>query len=113
MRPDDACLLDMLLAAREAMEFSAGRTFPEFERDRMTQFAILKAVEIVGEAASRVSVDTKEAHPEIPWPEIIGLRNRLVHAYFEVNLKRVWETVQRDIPDLISQLEPLTPPETE
>ena len=79
----------------------------------MTQLAILKAVEIVDEAASRVSTATKEAHPEIPWPEIIGLRNRLLHAYFEVNLKRVWETVQRDIPYLISQLEPLTPPETE
>ena len=79
----------------------------------MKQLAILKAVEIVGEAASRVSADTKEAHPEIPWPEIIGLRNRLVHAYFEVNLKRVWETVQRDIPYLITQLEPMTPPETE
>ena len=79
----------------------------------MTQLVILKAVEIVGEAASRVSADTKEAHPEIPWPKIIGLRNRLVHAYFEVNLERVWETVQRDIPYLITQLEPLTPPETE
>ena len=113
MRSDDACLLDMLLAAREAAKFSAGLTFPEFERDRMKQLAILKAVEIVGEAASRVSADTKETHPEIPWPEIIGLRNRLVHAYFEVNLKRVWETVQRDIPYLITQLEPMTPPETE
>lgn len=67
-----------------------GGTFPEFERDHITQLAILKGVEIVGEAASRVSADTKEAHPEIPWPEIIGLRNRLVHAYFEVNLQRVW-----------------------
>lgn len=52
MRPDDACLLDMLLAAREAMEFAAGRTFAEFERDRMTQLAILKTVEIVGDVRS-------------------------------------------------------------
>ena len=65
MRSDDACLLDML-PAREAAKFAAGRTFPEFERDRMTQLAILKAVEIVGEAASHVSTATKEAHPEIP-----------------------------------------------
>ncbi len=55
MRSDEACLLDMLLAAREVAKFAGGRTFPEFERDRMTQLAILKAVEIVGEAASRVS----------------------------------------------------------
>lgn len=78
MWPDDACLLDMPLAAREALEFSSGRSFAEFERDRMAQLAILKAVEIVGEAASRVSSDTQEAHPDIPWPEIIGMRNRIV-----------------------------------
>ena len=113
MRPDDACLLDMLLAAREPAEFSSGRTLAEFERDRIAQLAILKAVEIVGEAASRVSADTQEAHPDIPWPKIIGMRNRLVHAYFEVNLERVWDTVQRDVPAPISQLEPLVPPETE
>ena len=82
-------------------------------RERIAQLAILKAVEIVGEAASRVSADTQGAHPDLPWPKIIGMRNRLVHAYFEVNLERVWDTVRRDIPALISQLEPLVPPETE
>ena len=66
MRPDDACLLDMLLAARDAVDFAAGRTFAEFETDRIAQLAILKAVETVGEAASRVSAGTQEAHPEIP-----------------------------------------------
>ena len=92
MRPDDACPLDMLLAASEVVEFSSGRTFAEFERDRIAHLAIPKAVEIVGEAASRVSADTQEAHPEIPWPKTIGMRNRLVHAYFEVNLERAWDT---------------------
>ena len=103
----------MLLLAREAVEFGSGQTFAEFERDRIAQLAVLKAVEIVGEAASRVSADTQEAHPGIPWPRVIGMRNRLVHAYFEVNLERVWDTVQRDIPALISQFEPLVPPEAE
>ena len=111
MRRDDAYLLDMLLAAREAREFAASLTFPEFERNRMAQLAILKAVEVVGEAASQVSAEGKETHPEIPWPEIIGMRNRLVHGYFNVSLERVWETVRQDIPRLVSQLESLVPPE--
>ena len=111
MRHDDAYLLDMLLAAREAGTFTAGLTFPEFKRNRMAQLAILKAVEVVGEAASQVSTEGKEAHPEIPWAKIIGMRNRLVHGYFNVNLERVWETVQQDLPDLIALLEPLVPPE--
>ena len=86
-------------------------TFSSFERNRTAQLAILKAVETVGEAAARVDISTREKHPEIPWADIVGMRNRLVHEYFRVNLARVWETVKRDIPVLISQLEPLVPPE--
>jgi len=70
----------MLLAARESVEFRSRRRSAEFDRDRAAQLAILKAVEIVGEAASRVSADTQQAHPDILWPKIIGMRNRLVHA---------------------------------
>ncbi len=112
MRRDDAWLVDMLQAAREAVEFANGLSFAEFEQNRMVQLAILKAMEIVGEAASHVGTDAREAYSEIPWPEIVGMRNRLVHGYFNVNLKRVWETVQQDIPKLISQLERLAPPES-
>ena len=111
MRHDDAYLLDMLLSARDAAEFAAGLTFPQFEQSQLHQNAILKAIEIIGEAA-RISEETKQAHPGIPWPEIIGMRNRLVHAYFEVDLKRVWKTAQQDIPRLIDIIEPLVPPET-
>lgn len=111
MRHDDAYLLDMLLAAREVGTFTAGLTFQEFKRNRMAQLAILKAVEVVGEAASQISAECKEAHPEIPWVKIIGMRNRLVHGYFNIKLERVWETVQQDLPHLISLLEPLVPPE--
>ena len=109
MRHDDALLLDMLLAAREAVELASGMTFAAFERNRTAQLAIMKAVEIVGEAASRVSADTKETHTEIPWSGIVGMRNRLVHGYFDINLLRVWETVEQDIPRLIDQLERLIP----
>ena len=113
MRRDDILLLDMLLAAREAVEFSEGLTFEAFQRDRKAQLAILRSVEIVGEAAARIGVDTRDAHPEIPWARIVGMRNRLVHGYFNVNLARVWEAVERDIPRLIPQLESLIPPESE
>ena len=110
---DDAWLLDMLLAARRAVRFAAPLTFSEFENDDLHQLAILKAVEIIGEAASRISEETKAEHPDIPWAEIIGLRNRLVHAYFAIQLDIVWQTVQEDLPPLIAQIEPLVPPEPE
>ena len=107
MRHDDALLLDMLLAAREAQEIARGATISDFKQNRTLQLAILMAVEIVGEAASRISANTRELNPDIPWKDIVGMRNRLVHGYFDVNLVRVWETVERDIPRLIVQLEGL------
>ena len=111
MRRDQSYLLDMLLAARDASRFMTGLTFADLERDRMAQLAILKSVEIIGEAAAQVSDEFREAHKDIPWSSIIGMRNRLVHGYFAVKLERVWETVERDVPRLIRQLEPLIPPE--
>ena len=111
MRGDEARLSDMLLAARRAMEFAASSTFPQFEQDDMHQFAILKAVEIIGEAATRLSVRAREAQPHIPWHKIIGMRNRIVHVYYDIDLSVVWQTVQEDLPVLIAQLEPLVPPE--
>ena len=112
-RDESAYLLDMLLAARDALEFAAGLTFSQFEESRLHQHAVVKAVENIGEAASRVSADTKQtkqAHPEIPWRQVIGMRNRLIHAYFDINLDILWQVVQDDLPELIAQLEPLVPP---
>jgi uncharacterized protein with HEPN domain len=111
MRHDDAYLLDMLLAARDAVEFADGMTFQEFKQSRLHQNAILKSIEIVGEAAARISRETRGQHSKISWPEITGMRNRLVHAYFDVDLRRVWQVVRSDIPRLISLIEPLVPPE--
>lgn len=111
MRGDETYLLDMLLAARDAEEFASELTFAKFEHDRLRQHAIIKAIEIIGEAASRVSAETRDLNPDIPWREIVGMRNWLVHAYFEVDVELLWETVQRDIPKLIALLEPSAPPE--
>ena len=110
---DDALLLDMLLSARHAVRFVAPLTLSEFENNDLHQLAILKAVEIIGEAASRITEETKAKHPGIPWSEIIGMRNRFVHAGFAIQRDFLWRTVQDDLPPLIAQLEALVPPESE
>ena len=112
MRRDDAYLLDMLVAARKAVAFTTELTHQEFARSDLHQNAILKVLEVVGEAASRISEDFKTAHPKIPWHQIVGFRNRIVHVYFEIDLGVVWQIVQHDLPVLISQLEPLVPIES-
>ena len=112
-RDDSAYLLDMMLAARDALSFTEGMSYDEFVLDRRTQLSVLKSVEIVGEAAAHVSEDTRRARPAIPWADIVGMRNRLVHVYFDIDLQLVWATVRDDLPALIALLEPLVPPETE
>lgn len=112
-RDDSTYLVDMLVQARYAREFVSGLTFSQFRQSPLHRLAVLKAVEIIGEAATRMSLETKQAHPEIPWPKMIGMRNRIVHAYFAVELETLWRVVQDDLPVLIGQLEPLVQPETD
>lgn len=111
MRDDAAYLLDILIAARDELSFVLGLTWEQFEESRLHQNAVIKTIEIIGEAAGRLSNETKTTHAEIPWAEIIGMRHRLVHGYFEVNVRYVWDTVQRDLQPLIALIEPLVPPE--
>ena len=111
MRRDDILLLDMLVAARRAMEFLDGVAEEEFEKEPMRHLAVMKAIEVIGEAAGRLTEAFRSAHPEFPWSEIIGMRHRLVHGYFEVNLRKVWDTVHEEFPELIAMLEPLIAPE--
>jgi uncharacterized protein with HEPN domain len=65
----------------------------------------MKAIEIIGEAATKITKECQEDLPQIPWPNIIGMRNRLIHAYFDVNLEILWKTVTEDLPELIAELE--------
>ena len=109
MRPDDILLVDMLLAARDAVEFLKGKSPEEFARDRMCQLAVIKSIETVGEAASRISEPFRETHPQLPWQDIVGMRHRLVHGYFDIDLDRVWRTVQEDLPPVIALIETLVP----
>jgi len=109
MQPDDAYLLDMLHEARTALEFVGGRTYEEFERDAQCRYAVIRAIEVLGEAAAQVSDEFRQAHPDIEWRKIVGMRNRLIHGYGDIVLSIVWEVLQTDIPELIKLLEPLVP----
>jgi uncharacterized protein with HEPN domain len=111
MERDEAYLLDILIAARKAVGFVEGMTWAEFAQSELHQNALIRPLEIIGEAARRTSIETQQAHPEIPWQQMIGMRNRLIHEYFRINLEAVWETVQNDIPRLIALLDPMIPPE--
>jgi uncharacterized protein with HEPN domain len=105
MRREDAIRLrHMLDAAEQAREFMEGRARQELEHNRMLSFAVVRALEVLGEAASRVSAQAREAHPDLPWQAMAGMRNRLVHAYFDIDLDRVWDTVTDDLPGLAAQL---------
>lgn len=103
-RDDRVSLVDMLIHAEEAVALSGETSLRELIEDRVMQLALQKLVEIVGDAANRVSAETQQQHQEIPWPQIIGLRNRLIHDYDEVDLGILWKIIQTDLPPLIEQL---------
>lgn len=92
-------------ATREALAFAEGRTRDDLDNDRQLVLSLVKLVEIIGEAANHVSRATQQASPDIPWPDIISMRNRLIHGYFTIDLDRVWYTVCEDLPPLASQVD--------
>lgn len=109
---DEAYLLDIHIAARHAMEFVKGLSLEDFKQSKLHQDAVMRNLEIIGEAASKISQGTKNILPKIPWNDIVGMRNRLIHEYFRIDLEKVWDTVQNDLPYLISLIKPVIPPET-
>ena len=110
MQRDIASLLDILVAARLAREFVSGFSFEQFAEDIKTQDAVIRRIEIIGEATRRISPQFKAKHPTIPWSQMQGMRNALIHEYDEVVIETVWEVVTSDLIELIAQLEPLVPP---
>lgn len=104
MQRDLAYLIDILDSATLILEYVAGRTEAEFLAEVSLQDQVARRFEIIGEAARQVSEDTKEELNRIPWREIIGLRNILIHDYGEVNYARIWGTIREDLPDLIAQI---------
>jgi uncharacterized protein with HEPN domain len=114
MQPDErdaAYLWDMLDAARAIREFVSPRTFHDYTKDRMFRGAVERHVEIIGEAANRVSVSFREAHQGIPWRKIIDQRHVLAHEYGEVRHELLWKVATFHVPELIAQLETLVPPD--
>ena len=95
----------MLDHAKEAVDLLAGKEKADLSRDRILELALVRLVEIVGEAASRLLIEDQSRYPSIPWRDIVGMRNRLVHGYDAIDLDVLWDTVQIDLPQLIGELE--------
>ena len=113
MRSDAALLLDMLIAGEKIERFVGELDQDQFEKSELHQSAVIRELQVLGEAARQVSEVTRTAHPEIEWVTIIGMRNRVVHEYFRIDFDLMWRTLQEDIPVLVERLKPLIPPETE
>lgn len=101
----------MLDAAETALRLAQGRARSDLDEDEALILSLTKAVEMIGEAARHVSELTREQTPAIPWAQIIAMRHRLVHVYFDIDHEVLWQTVRRDLPSLVAQLEPLLRPD--
>jgi len=106
-----AYLLDILNSARLARSYVAAKEWNEFQADRLCQDAVVRRLEILGEAARRIPEETRDRFPALPWRQMIGMRNRMIHQYDQVDLQVVWDTIQQDLPGLIVSLEAMLPSE--
>jgi uncharacterized protein with HEPN domain len=114
MRKDDLIRIrHMLDAGQKAVSFAANKTRADLDNDPVLTFALMKTIEIIGEAASKVSRGSQARLKEIPWPEIVGMRNRLIHAYADISLDILWHTVADNLPPLIQDLEKIIGSEAE
>jgi uncharacterized protein with HEPN domain len=105
IRDDQVRLRHMLDAAKEAVGFAKGRSRTELDTNRMLSLSLVRLLEVIGEAAYGISPSFRERHPDIAWKQMSGMRNRLIHGYYDVNLDIVWKTITEDLPVLIEQLE--------
>lgn len=106
LQPKDRIRLQhMLDHAAEALNMIKGRNREDLDNDRQLNLSLVRLLEIVGEAASRTSENTRGSHSELPWIQIIGLRNRLIHGYDEVDFDILWTILQEDLPPLVMELE--------
>ena len=108
---DEVSLRHMLDHAREAVALLQNRSRTDLGTDRLLTLALVQLAQIIGEAARRVSTRRRKRHPEIPWSQIIALRNRLIHGYDTINLDILWQILTVDLPSLIAMLEKIIPPD--
>jgi uncharacterized protein with HEPN domain len=105
MSNDDLVRIKHILdASEESVKFLENRQRRELDTDRMLSLSLVRLLEIIGEAARGVSIQVREKYPNIPWKQMAGIRDRLIHGYFDVDMEIVWKTVKEDIPPLINQL---------
>lgn len=112
MPPEDrntAYLWDLVQTSREILAFVEGKTFKDYAQDRMLQMATERGLQILGDAARRLSEDFRASHPDIPWSGIIGQRNVVVHDYADLDNVRIWRVLDQDLPKLLQQIERLLP----
>lgn len=105
MYKDDLTRVRHILdAANDILDFTTGQSRSDLDTDRKLNLALVRLLEIIGEAANGISNEFQEMHPDIPWRQMSGMRNRLIHGYFDVNLDTVWVTVTQDIQPLVVAL---------
>lgn len=104
-KSDFARLKHMVEAAQTSLQFIKGKKRKELENNKMLCFAVIRALEIVGEAASQVTKSFQSKHPNIQWRAIVGMRNRLIHAYFNIDYEIVWQAVKFEVPKLIKDIQ--------
>ena len=109
MQRDDATLLDMVRCAQQILDFSQDMDETQLAADTRTQAAILYHIAVIGEAVKRLSPAFRSQHPDIPWTDIAGMRDKVIHQYDRVKLDVVWNTIQQDIPELLRLITPLLP----
>ena len=97
-------VLDIYYSTEEIRKFTEGFSFEKFQNDKKTVYAVVRAIEIIGEAVKNIPSSVKSKHKEIPWRDAADMRNKLIHEYFGVNLKVVWRAVEKDVPELKSKM---------
>ncbi|HIK11733.1 MAG TPA: DUF86 domain-containing protein [Oscillatoriaceae cyanobacterium M33_DOE_052] len=106
-------MLHILDAARDAVSFAENRTRNDLDTDKMLSLALVRCLEIIGEASSRIAKQRRDELSHIEWSKMVGMRNRMIHAYFDIDLDIVWDTVTMDLPVIIAQLEEIIQSEPE
>lgn len=107
MQRDIAFLLDIINAAETAQKFVGNITKKQFLQNSLVQSGVMHQIIVIGEAVKRLSPDFRKLHPAIPWKLIAGMRDRITHGYFEVDIEEVWNTIEKDLPSLIRYIKPL------